>query len=179
MQPGGGRRVSERLPQGYFDMLSAKIWRVGNLALGSVLENVMPPSILRGSPIIVNNRLALELTFDFRYNVATEAAEPVEYTAILSEIEPCQGRQEADIWYWRQFTLDVRRRRKEFSRGVTIVIPELGEIDLTQGPPIHGPRRRTSAIWQDIQQSELTCTSDDYEWFMENLTVVQRDLQEQ
>lgn len=174
---GEDRPLTERLPNGYFKELSTCIWQVGSLALGQLIEKPMAPSTINATPVRVG-QLAVELLFEFRLNGATDMAEPVRYKAVLSEIEPYQQIEDAELWSWRQFDLDVRRRRKDFSRG-TSVVTEYGEIELTAAPPIGHRRSAGPAAWRQVAHLDTQCTNDDYYWFMDRLATIQHSLQTQ
>jgi len=171
----GDELVSESLPAGYFNELSGLLWKTGVLACGSVLQNPLAPSIFKAYSILTD-RYCLEMEFGFRPNARSGATEVVSSMGTVSEMEPAQHFDNATAYYWRSFSLDLRHKRKEFSKGASIV-SELGELLLTQDSPIGG-RTRGPRAWREMAQLDTTCTRDDYDAFMTGLQAVHAYLRE-
>lgn len=168
---GGDRALSEKMPGGYFDVLSAEIWHIGNLAAGAALDNPFAPSTVHLDSIYTDE-LVLQLSFRFVKNRITGLGEPIIYTATMSEIEElqCGTDPEDELWTWRQILLDQRRRRRTFSRG-TSIMRDGAEIIL-ESQPLRG------AKWQKARQLETAFTLDDYTELLDQLQTVHSDLLE-
>lgn len=168
--PGGERLVSERMPRGYFDDMTAMLWRIGNYVVGDTLYNVPTPSEMTTSLISVGSH-ALTLGFTFRHNDTTGTSEPIIYSGTVIEQEPYEQMEDALLCKWRQFILDTRSRRKTFSKGISIAF-DGGEIVLQEGHPTGKRCAKGPKAWQQVSRLDKVCTRDDYDTFMSGLFVV-------
>lgn len=174
---GGEEHVSERLPYGHLDEMASMLWKIGNYNYGDTLQSIMAPSIFQAATLSVDN-LKLDLGFTFRQNSITEAPEPTVYTGIVSEHDPYSQQDGATICIWRQFTLDMRQRRKKFAKGASILLDE-GEVFLTDDQPIGARRKRGTAEWRQVEKLGRICTRDDYESYMNGLRIIHYGLKQQ
>lgn len=163
--------VSERLPSGYFGRLATDIRVLGELAVPALLAHPMAPSLVMADPLEVGST---QINLSFEYRMHPETADPVatHYTAVISDKEPYLPDPNGQVCTWLSFQLDLRRRRKVFDKGTSIVFPD-GEIFLTDQPPL-GQSRRSPPIWKQAQQLGKLCTREDLRWFTERLHFAHR-----
>lgn len=168
--PGGDRPIIDRLPDGSFDEMALLVWRIGELAMGPLLENPMPPSTINSTVVRIGH-LSLDLSFDFVLDLERNDAQPTTYRVTVSEREPFPGYEEAEALHWRRFNLNLLNQRQTFERGSNIITPQ-GEIQLSDTSPLQGEQPKGPLAWRLATVLEMTCDIDEYYEFMDQLTSI-------
>jgi len=170
----GDDLVSEKFPAGAYFGLKGGIWNLAKVMLPDEINNTIAPATVRAYPRRVG-ALAADLSIDFDRHEVTKSAVPSRFTAILFEIEPYRSRPDSELWFWRRFSVVLVKPGLSFARGASIV-GRHAVVYVKSGASVPPEQGAGEEAWRSAQYLERS-TSDDYHWFMKNLSEVTAGLQ--
>lgn len=172
--------MSERLPGGYFEKLSASMWQLARVSMHDLILVAPVPSTIKGETH--HGNLCLEPQIELTYSMPDALKKvPRKISLYISEKEPYELDESLILYSFKKLSLDRSKKSRSYETGIMIfsdtgssIIPHLDQ------PAVGRSKRSGNKEWRGVLEGNVaTFGIQEADYFLETTDMVTSKLCEE